>query len=129
MQFNRRGQPYTDIFESRLPKNQRWGAAASTADWTHLVTTFSLVECETRVYVNGELSYACELLKTGAIQPRTCRIGNWRAVGTFAPVRSFNGRIDELAIWNRALRESEIKTEMRRGQPSFLWARPEPASP
>jgi hypothetical protein len=41
-------------------------------------------------------------------------------------VRSFNGSIDELAIWDRVLTESEIKAEMKLGQPDFMWARQQP---
>jgi len=61
--------------------------------------------------------------------PGTCRIGNWLSTGAFAPVRSFNGRIDELAIWDRALSADEVRAEMERGWPGSMWRRPTPASP
>jgi hypothetical protein len=121
LQIQRQGAPYADLYEARGGERQHWDTVVPMAKWTHLVATYSVADRKMRVFVNGERSYECSLNNEGHIQPGTCRIGNWLAVGEFAPVRSFNGRIDELAIWNRALSEAEISAEMRRGQPSFLW--------
>ena len=76
-----------------------------------------------RIYVNSKQAYYCPLHKEGLIRPGVCRIGNWLPTGEFEPVRSLNGRIDELAIWNRALSEAEIQAEMGRGRPSLLWSK------
>ena len=56
------------------------------------------------------------LHETARIRPGICRLGNWLAEGEFAPMRSLNGRIDELALWNRALGLSEIRSEIERGK-------------
>ncbi|MBI1373593.1 MAG: LamG domain-containing protein [Phycisphaera sp.] len=124
VQIQRRGAPYTDLFDARDRDQQHWKPVVPMSEWAHLVATFSLVTGKTVVYVNGERAYACSLKKDSRIRPGVCRIGNWLAIGQYAPVRSFNGRIDEVAIWDRALSEAEIQAEMRRGQPTLLWANP-----
>lgn len=85
--------------------------------WTHIAATFSRKQKMTKVFVNGVQSFEWPLDPTAEIRPGTCRIGNWLAAGEFAPVRSLNGRIDELALWNRALTEPEIQTEVNQALP------------
>lgn len=121
LQITRKGNVYTDLYETRHQQRQRRNVVVPLAEWTHLVATWSLVTGKTRVFVNGERAFECSLNQDSRIRPGTCRIGNWLPVGEFDPVRSFNGRIDELAIWSRSLSEVEISAEMRRGQPNFLW--------
>jgi len=124
LQVRRLGGPYVDICEARLNHGAFWDRALMPlGKWTHLVATVSLPRQTARVYVNGKLSYYSPLRKDGLIRPGKCRIGNWLPAGEFEPVRSLNGRIDELAIWNRALTEAEIQAEMERGQPSLLWSK------
>ena len=124
LQVRRQGGPYVDICEARTSKGGFWDRALMPlGKWTHLVATMPLREQAARVYVNSKLSYYSPLHKDGLIRPGVCRIGNWLPTGEFEPVRSLNGRIDELAIWNRALTTTEIEAEMQRGRPSLLWSK------
>jgi hypothetical protein len=134
LQIQRHGAPYADFYESRGGKKQNRDVAVPIGKWTHLVATYSLADRRMRVYVNGQQAYECSLPTASLFKPGDCRIGNWLPVdrselGSAPAVRSFNGRIDELAIWNRVLSDSQIQTEMKRGQPSFVWARQEATSP
>ena len=124
LQVRRQGGPYVDIAEARVSK----GALSTktltpVGKWVYLVATMSLPRRTAQVYVNGELAYRCALREEGRIRPGVGRIGNWLPTGEFEPVRSLNGRIDELTIWDRALTEAEIEAEMERGQPSLLWSK------
>jgi hypothetical protein len=49
-------------------------------------------------------------------------LGNWLAVGDYQPNRSFRGRIDELALWSRALDATAVKALVEAGRPDLLWA-------
>jgi len=93
------------------------GEKSSIADlplnvWTHLAMTYD--GSHICLYVNGELdsSYA----QTGPIYTTSnwlaigCKpTGPWGGVGTYA---YFNGMIDEVRIYNRALTQQEIQTDM-----------------
>lgn len=89
----------------------------STADlplnvWTHIAMTYD--GAYVRFYVNGELdsSYA----QSGPIQTTS----NWLAFGCMPTARYggpgtwafFNGMIDEVRIYNRALSQQEIQTDL-----------------
>jgi hypothetical protein len=89
----------------------------STADlpsnvWTHIAMTYD--GTYVRFYMNGELdsSYA----QSGPIQVTS----NWLAFGCMPTARHggsgtwafFNGMIDEVRIYNRALSQQEIQTDM-----------------
>lgn len=125
LQVNRHGYPYVDICET-IPRhagnNTHWHKPqVANGTWAHLATSISSRQQVARVYANGKLVNERPVRENGRIRPGVCRIGNWLAVGEFAPVRSLNGRIDELAIWKRALSEEEISAEATRGRPSLLW--------
>ncbi len=66
------------------------------------------------------------LARQGSIQremkatPGSCRLGNWLpAEGNAKRNRALRGRIDELAIWDRALMESELKEWALAGRTSL----------
>ena len=61
------------------------------------------------------------MLEDGTMRPGACRIGNWLpAPGWGHSNRSLRGRIDELAIWNRALTEEEVHKRVEAGRPGLL---------
>ena len=62
------------------------------------------------------------LQKEAVLRPGQCRIGNWLPRGEYEPVRAFSGRMDELAIWKRALSQKELQIQVERGRPDFLWS-------
>lgn len=80
-------------------------AALSTAAWTHLATTYD--GANMRIYVNGVL--ARTVARTGAINATAAplRVGGNNAWGEF-----FAGLIDEVRVYNRALSQAEIQTDM-----------------
>jgi hypothetical protein len=96
--------PYPDEYPSvaDLPLNA----------WTHLAMTYD--GSYVRLYINGEFdsSYA----QSGPIYTTSnwlafgCKpTGPWGGVGTYA---YFNGMIDEVRIYDRALSQQEIQTDM-----------------
>ncbi|MFT5469020.1 MAG: hypothetical protein ACI8UO_004134 [Verrucomicrobiales bacterium] len=129
-QIMRQGNPYTDIFEVKGRDKRNFGVVP-TGEWTHMVATFSVSARATRVYVAGRLAFEAAMGEGERIQPGVCRIGNWLAAGPnasagslqYVPERSFNGKIDELAIWSRALSEAEIEAELDLGRPGNLRKR------
>jgi hypothetical protein len=56
------------------------------------------------------------------IRPNLCRLGNWLPSERHLEkrTRAFRGRMDELAIWNRALLESELRQMFEAGRPNVL---------
>jgi hypothetical protein len=80
--------------------------ALSTTDWTHLAVTYD--GATQRLYVNGV--QAASRAQTGsiAVGNQPLRIGGSASfAGEF-----FQGLIDEVKVYNRALSASEITTDM-----------------
>jgi fibronectin type 3 domain-containing protein len=73
--------------------------------WTHVALTYD--GAALRLYVNGV--QAATLAATGAIETNSSplRIGGNSPYGEY-----FNGRIDEVRVYNRALSATEIQTDM-----------------
>ena len=73
--------------------------------WTHVAMTYN--GAQMRLYVNGVL--VGQRAQTGSIQTNNgqLRIGGSAAFGEF-----FQGMIDEVRIYNRALSATEITTDM-----------------
>lgn len=90
--------------------------------WRHVVSVTSLPQGRISVYLDGKLASRFTIEEPGLLAPGTCRLGNWlrRPDWHQAPVRAFKGRIDELAIWNRALEESEIQSHFEAGRPNLI---------
>lgn len=82
------------------------------SEWTHVVVTFD--SAMLRLYVNGELTKTHTLPISGPIaETGGLVIGGHRA----GEGRNFDGMIDEVAIWNRVLTESEINAVYNNGSP------------
>ena len=93
-----------------------------SGQWLHLVSIYDPKGRKAAHYVNGEKvsekevqeAYVIKRLRIG-----NAEIGNWGDPNRKDPsyaIRNLNGRIDELAIFNAALSESEIKTLYQKGQ-------------
>jgi len=84
--------------------------------WTHVVGTYdgSLI----RIYINGVLNNS--QTQTGPIAPST---DNLRIGAESSTYKIFNGTIDEVKIWKRALSTSEIEQEYQQYAPfdDILW--------
>ena len=122
-QVQRSGFPYVDIRDGAVHGSGKgFGSAIPIGQWSHLAAVLSLRAQTARVYVNGSLSYERPLQKDATLRPGLCRIGNWLPRGDYEPVRALSGRMDELAIWNRALSQKELETQVERGRPDYLWS-------
>jgi len=77
--------------------------------WTHIAMTWSQPEGTLKLYVNGQLEAQNQAITEVPLldNPRAkAHIGIWRYRR-----QPFNGSIDEVKIWKRALTEEEIKKE------------------
>ena len=123
LQVQRNGFPYVDVRDGAVHGSGKgFGSAMPMGQWSHVAAVLSLRARTARVYVNGNLSYERPLQKEATLRPGRCRIGNWLPRGDYEPVRAFSGRMDELAIWNRALSQKELQIQVERGRPDYLWS-------
>ena len=123
LQVQRSGFPYVDLRDKAVHGSGKgFGSAIPIGQWSHIAAVLSLRARIARVYVNGNLSYERPLQKEVVLRPGLCRIGNWLPRGEYEPVRAFSGRMDELAIWKRALSQKELQIQVECGRPDFLWS-------
>ncbi|MFT5130634.1 MAG: hypothetical protein ACI8W8_004265 [Rhodothermales bacterium] len=123
LQITRSGEAYADVAKTRIiSPNSKVPATVTVGQWTHIAASLSLDNQRVNVYVNGDLSKTDPLKSDGRIRPQAVRLGNWLAAGDFETERSFHGRMDELAIWNRALSQAEIRALVDAGRPNTVWA-------
>jgi hypothetical protein len=73
--------------------------------WTHIATTYD--GANQRLYINGALVASRAQTGTMVVSNGSLRIGGNNSSGEF-----FNGLIDEVRIYNRALSAAEIATDM-----------------
>ena len=84
-------------------------------DWTHVAVTFDTKKLS--LHLNGKpvkthsLPVAAPIAETGGIV-----IGGHRA----GEGRNFDGLIDDIAIWNRVLTETEIASLVKNGMPTAV---------
>lgn len=81
--------------------------------WTHLTAVYDAPADETRLYVNGRLQATGTAPGTGAADG-PLQFG--RALSDGSPTEYtdyFDGSIDEVAVWQRALTDTEIADEAR----------------
>ncbi|QDU59962.1 FecR protein [Planctomycetes bacterium Pan216] len=127
-QLNRYGLPRGGIHG--LGDRKRWvGSPVPLAKWTHVVSVMSVPERVYRIYVNGKCVLDSVFANDNVpIRPGACRLGNWLSSNPYEnkPPRAFRGRMDELAVWSRALDEEEILELVESGRPSLLWSRDNP---
>jgi hypothetical protein len=127
-QMNRHGLPRGGVLGPE--KDCRWvGNPVPLAKWVYVVSVISLPHRQHYIYVNGERVWETEMKSTiPAITPGFCRLGNWLQEGLKygSSPRALRGKIDEVAIWNRALTQAEIRSLTESGRPSLLWSAENP---
>lgn len=85
-------------------------AAVKKEEWVHLCFWLDIKAKSRRIYINGE-QVVEDAGKAGIEYLGTAgdtMIGSWGATG-----QKFNGIIDEVQVWDRALSEKEIKESMK----------------
>lgn len=99
------------LFDIRAGKNQ-------ANDWVHYAGTFSREEGMAYLYINGEEVANEKARASGKIA------GDWdmgaRVGYNIDDNRPFNGLMDELNIWKRALTQEEVKSIMDNGMTEHL---------
>jgi len=77
---------------------------------------------------------AVKFYQNGTLLSTTCQIGqltniytvnaNNAVIGAYwnSLLRFFNGKLDDIAIWNRALTQQEITQMYQQGQPTYSWS-------
>ena len=102
---NWRGRPESNAYIGGNNRTAEGGVALPANVWTHLAGTYD--GATVRLFVNGTQVASAAI--TGAIATSTgaLRIGGNSMWGEY-----FQGTIDEVRIYNRALTPAEIQTDM-----------------
>ena len=87
----------------------------STGNWYNIIGTYD--GTNVKVYLNGVLKDTASLTGTVLNTTHPFRIGKYHS--TTAP---FSGKIDETAVWNRALNQAEITSIYNNGYPKDITA-------
>ena len=93
------------------------GPAVQTGSWAHLAITYSAATQTKRLYVNGALegtSSGAGLYSESGPQTEPLNIGSGADNGSQF---HFDGLIDDVALWDEALTQSEIQGVMNNGVP------------
>lgn len=77
--------------------------------WYHVAGVIDPVS-GMQLYINGTLQSSTDALATAAIQTdnNPTKLGTWGSAG----VRYYNGRMEELRLWSRAISQAEIQAKM-----------------
>lgn len=83
--------------------------------WTHLAGVYDTKTDTIQLYVNGKAQGSPQAIPSGEPEADTGLLefgrGNGATAGTFTDY--FNGQIDEVTVWQRALSAQEVSTEAR----------------
>ena len=99
------GRPSANVVSGGADHDLRGPAALPLDTWVHVAATYDAANL--RLYVNGTL--AASVAATGSISTST---GALRIGGNNLWPEFFQGRIDEVRIYNRALTQSQIQSDM-----------------
>ena len=129
MQFTRTGHPYVGLYgngNTRRTEGEPDHPGVPVGRWVHFAGVVDLDKPWCAVYLDGELADITSLTVPNLrVRPGLCRIGNWaEGRDTLNPERGFRGRIDEFAIWRRALEPSELRRHVELGRPSLIAIEP-----
>ena len=123
-QLNRQGFPRGGVIVAGSFKDKVVGSAVQVGAWAHVASVISTPTRSQKIYVNGNMVRERKWQQDEMIRPGSCRIGNWLPeTKDRIANRAFRGRIDELAIWNRALTQQEITQMVDAGRPGMLWTK------
>jgi ferric-dicitrate binding protein FerR (iron transport regulator) len=121
-QLTRQGLPRGGVVIQGHFDDKVIGESVPVGKWTHVTSVMSTQNHSQQIYVNGVLARERQWRKDEILRPGSCRLGNWLPDAKACVAnRAFRGRIDELAIWSRALSVQEIKNFVEVGRPGLLW--------
>ena len=126
LQLNRAAQPWVGIYGNNNEAKDPDHPVPSTVPvgrWVHVAAVIDLDRHWCGFYVDGALADTTPITVPDLVLvPGACRIGDWvqRPDWNDVPERGFRGRIDEFAIWSRALSQTEIQAHVEAGRPSLL---------
>lgn len=129
-QMTRHGLPRGGVLGPDRGKFRWVGNPVPLAKWVYVVSVLSMPQRRSVIYVNGEPVWEYDFKSNAGvlILPGHCRLGNWLQEGVKygTSPRALRGVIDEVAIWNRALSQTEVLSQTEKGRPSLLWSRENP---
>jgi hypothetical protein len=78
--------------------------------WTHLAVVFDSLKKEVRHYANGVLLARAPLSDASPLKIGMAELGNWQdqRVASGVAIRHLSGAMDEFALWDRVLDETEV---------------------
>lgn len=125
-------QTFTDLTPgSDLSRDVQIADGSAADTWYHIAETYDSTTKTVTIYLNGVSQGTLSLGTNTFVSADALRLGTYRLAST----RYFNGSIDEVAIWNRALSASEINNANTGIAADSLYQRglagmpvPEPAS-
>jgi len=116
-QLTRQGYPRGGVVVEGPLEEEILEYSVSPGEWVHVASVLETKTCTQKIYLDGVLARHRKWDNAEAMRPGSCRLGNWLPVANVGPQnRALRGRIDELAIWNRALPEGEIRSLVAAGQ-------------
>ncbi len=123
-QLTRQGYPRGGVVIAGLYQEKVQGNPVPVGRWCHVASVLSTKTRSQQIYVDGVLARQRQWPDDEILRPGSCRLGNWipdpRAGGIAN--RAFRGRVDELAIWSRALSSGQVKQLVEDGRPGLLWS-------
>jgi hypothetical protein len=106
---------------AKKPQRKQLGPHVAVGRWTHVAAVADFDGPGTKTFINGELAEEVKLSSfPGTLKPGSCRIGDWfpHTDPSSIPRRGFRGRIDEIALWRRAISPQEIREMVAAGRAS-----------
>lgn len=87
--------------------------------WVHLATVYDHRAGHVRHYLNGRRLHEQKLAEPTQLRIGDAEIGNWGrpAERSRTSIRNFNGRIDELILFQQALAEEDVRELYEAGRP------------
>ena len=85
--------------------------------WLHLAVVYETVAKRIDFYADGRLVNSKPTTDDTELVLGPCELGHWAASEHPLPVRNFQGCIDELMIFRRALTAVEVKDMCEEGKP------------
>ena len=91
--------------------------ALADSNWTSLVTTYE--NGQRKIFVNGIIANSDNILLNTKLTNLLVGKAVYLASGS---TNYFNGKIDDIGVWNRSLTPQEISQLYTQGQTTYLWS-------